>query len=256
MIMPCIVDTSQINGFCRSIAATNNGVTIWDAMIFEIGKVLEGCVRLTMGDHWKITRSVEFKNRTLRFGGKGSGPAIIYISKKGLAWFADEPGAGYEGIAQGPNSKRVFASSGKTFHPMTEFFHYGQPRWGRYQAMLAQLKDKQVPVRHVMGRAAQSWVQMAQSMGLQINAPDWVRNAPAFRGQTHINGFSKSIRSVGGAIVELKNTNPVLLGTIDGNRILQVSIKNRLKYLYRGISETYIAKVKETASRYRGLIAT
>lgn len=247
--MPVRTDTSQINGFCRSIATANVGVRFWDAMIFEIGKVLEGCVRLTIGDSYKVTRSVEHKNRTLRFGGKGSGPAIIYFTKAGIAWFADEPGEGYEGVAKGRTP------GGKSFHPMSEFFHYGNPRWERYQGFLAQLKDRQIPVREVMGRAGQSWVQIAQSLGLQINAPDYVRNAPGFRGVKHINGLSKSIRSVDGAIIEIKNIAPVLLGTIDGNRILNASIKGRLKYLRHGIPESYIAKVKETASRYRGLIA-
>jgi hypothetical protein len=257
MIMPVIVDTSRFNAFCRHVASRPIGRSTWDVMLYEVSKVLEGCVRLTTRDKVdQITRSVEFKNRTLRFGGKGSGPAIIYISKKGLAWFADEPGAGYEGIAQGPNSKRVFASSGKTFHPMTEFFHYGDPRWERYQSMLAQLKDRQINVRDVIGRGAQSWVQIGNALGLSVNAPAYVRNAPPFKGTPHINGVAKKVRSADSLFIEMKNFAPILLGTIDGNRILQTSINGRSKYFDQKLRRGVFDDVKEIARAYPGLVAT
>lgn len=248
--MPAIVDTSNFNAFCRHIARQPLGVKTWDVMLYEVGKVLEGCVRLTTQEKAdRIRRSVEFKNRTLRFGTKGSGPAIIYISKKGIVWFADEPGAGYEGIAQG---RKV---GGKTFHPMTEFFRYGNPRWERYQDFLQQLKNKQIDVRQVMGRAAQSWVQIADSLGLQINAPAYVRNAPGFRGVKHINGVSKRAMSGDKLFIEMKNLAPILLGTIDGNRILQTSINGRYKYFQQSLRRGVFEDVATIARRYPGLMA-
>lgn len=248
--MPVRVDTSNFNGFCRQITAHPLGLKVWDVMIYEVGKVLEGCVRLTTRANIdKIRRSIEFKNRTLRFGAKGSGPAIIYTTKKGLIWFADEPGAGYEGIAKGRHP------GGKTFHPMTEFFHYGNPRWARYQEFLAQLKDRQIVVRDVIGRAGQSWVQIAESLGLQINAPDYVRNAPGFRGVKHINGVSKKAMSANKLFLEMKNLAPILLGTIDGNRILQTSINGRLKYFQNSLRKGVFDDVALVARQYPGLLA-
>lgn len=248
--MPIRVDTSNFNGFCRQIAARPLGLKVWDVMLYEVGKVLESCVRLTTREQVdKIKRSVEFKNRTLRFGAKGSGPAIIYVTKKGVVWFADEPGAGYEGIAQGRKA------GGKTFHPMTERFHYGNPRWARYQEMLAQLRNKQIDVRMVIGRAGQSWVQIADSLGLRINAPDYVRNAPSFRGAKRINGVSKKAMSADKLFLEMKNFAPILLGTMDGDRILQTSINGRASYFRKSVEEGVFENVAQVARQYPGLLA-
>lgn len=247
--MPVITNTSNLTNFCRDVARHTPGVRFWDAMLHEVGKVLEGCVRLTLGDKWKITRSVEAKNRTLNEPGSKRSP-IIYVTKAGLIWFADYPGFGNEFVAAGRRT-----GSGKTFHPMSEFFRYGNPRWVRYQGFLDQLKNKQIEVRMVMGRAAQSWVQIAEALGISINVPGYVRNATPFKGGKRISGFSRKIRSVNGAIIEMTNTNPVLLGTIDGNRVLQTSINGRLKYFRHGVTEGYLADVRATAARYQGLKA-
>ncbi|MEY2500591.1 MAG: hypothetical protein QOI07_925 [Verrucomicrobiota bacterium] len=248
--MPVRVDTSNFNGFCRQIAAQPLGLKVWDVMLYEVGKVLEGCVRLTTREKVdKITRSVEFKNRTLRSGTKGSGPATIYITKKGIAWFADEPGAGYEGVAQGRKA------GGKTFHPMTEFFHYGRPRWDRYQQFLAQLKNQQIVVRDVIGRGAQSWVQIGNSLGIKVAAPDYVRNAKPFRGVAHINGVSRRAMSGDKLFLEMKNFAPILLGTMDGNRILQTSINGRYKYFLNSARKINFDDVAAVARQYPGLLA-
>lgn len=246
--MPVFFKTDNLTGFCRQVAQNTPGVRLWDAMIHEVGKVCEGCVRLTLGDKWKITRSIEFKNRTLN---EGKGKPVLYFTKLGIGWFADYPGAGYEGVAQGRKT-----GSGKTFHPMTEFFRYGQPRWLRYQQMLADLRNKQIEVRMVMGRAAQSWVQMGESLGVRMDVPGYVRNATPFKGKSgRITGSSRKIRSINGAILEMTNINPVLMGTIDGALILQKSIRGRLQYFKRGVTEGYIADVRATAARFQGLKA-
>lgn len=244
------VDTSNFNGFCREIARTKGlGLKVWDVMLYEVGKVLEGCVRLTTREKVEqIRRSIEFKNRTLRFGDKGSGPAIIYVTKSGVIWFADEPGAGNEGIAKGRTS------AGKTFHPMTEFFRYGQPRWDRYQRFLAQLKDKQIDVRMTVGRAAQSWVQIAEGLGMQVNAPDYVRNAPPFRQVRHVNGRARKTNTADGLFLEMKNFAPILLGTMDGNKILQTSINGRYSYFRNGMKRGVFEDVAKVARQYPGLI--
>lgn len=246
--MPVTINTSNLTGFCQEVARHTPGVRFWDAMIHEVGKVMEGCVRLTLGDKRKITKSVEYQNRMLNEGTKRK--PILYVTKSGLVWFADYPGTQYAGVAKGRKT-----GSGKTFHPMTEFFHYGQPRWLRYQQFLADLRNKQVEVRMVMGRAAQSWVQIADSLGIRIDVPAYVRNAVPFKGRRHVNGTSRTIRSINGAMIEMTNVNPVLLGTIDGARILRTSIVGREKYFRHGITEGYLSDVRATAARFQGLKA-
>lgn len=250
--MPVTVSTNNLTSFCQEVARYTPGVRFWDAMIHEVGKVLEGCVRLTLKDNWKIIRSIEFKNRSLPAPGQtyGRHVPVIYFNKRGIGWFYDEAGPGNQGKAAGPRN----IGKSKTFHPMTEFFHYGDPRWARYESFLAQLKNNQIKIKQVVGRAAQSWVQIAQSLGIRIDVPDYVTNATPFRGgMTHVNGTSKEIRSVNSAVLQMTNINPVLLGTIDGNRILVTSIRNREKYFKHGITEGYLEDVKRTANRYQGL---
>jgi hypothetical protein len=248
--MPVTIDTSNLNGFCKRIAATPGlGRNAWDVMLFEVGKILERCVDLTTRDRVNnIKTSIAFKNRTL-FSGKGTKSPILYVTKAGIAWFADYPGEGYEGVAKGGKT-----GSGKTFHPMTEFFHYGNPRWGRYQEMLEQLKGKQIDVRGVIGRAGQTWVQMADAAGIKLSGvPDYVRNATPFKGNTKRHGFAAMSR---GLWLTMVNQGKVVLGTIDGNRILQTSINGRYKYFLESMRRGVFEDVKMVARQYQGLVIT
>lgn len=245
--MPVIVDTSNLNAFCKKIAATPGlGVKAWDVMLYEVGKILESCVRLTTREKVdKIRRSIAFKNRTLNE--KGSRTPILYFTKAGLGWFLDAPGEGYEGVAKG---RKI---GGKTFHPTTEFFHYGNPRWARYQSFLAQLKDKQIDVREVIGRAGKSWVQMADDAGIALTGiPGYVRNARPFKGNTKVHGFAAQSR---GLWLKMTNQHSLLLGTIDGNRILQTSINGRYKYFLKNMEHAVFEDVKTVARAYPALIA-
>lgn len=245
--MPCVVDTSQLNSFCKKIAATPGlGVNAWDVMLHEVKAILEMCVsKTTRANAAKIKRSIEFKNRSLNES--GSRKPIIYFNKAGLGWYLDEPGPGNEGLAKG---RKV---GGKTFHPMTEFFRYGNPRWDRYQAMLQVLKDKQINVRDVMGRSGQSWVQMAESAGIHLDGiPSYVRNAPPYKGRSKVHGFSSMSK---GLWLHMTNQAQIVLGTIDGNRILQSSINGREKYFAENMRRGVFRDVKEVARAYPSLKA-
>lgn len=248
--MPTTVDTSQLNGFCKQIAAMPIGVKFWDAMLFEVGRVLEECVRQTTRERLdRIKRSIDFKNRTLPQMSIGRHAPILYFTKSGIGWFLDSPGAGYEGVAKGRR-----AEGGQTFHPMTEFFRYGNPRWARYQEMLVLLKNKQINVREVIGRAGQSWLQIAMSLGIPITVPAYVRNAPAFKGRSYVNGTSHTRRTEGQLAITMVNTAPILLGTMDGNAILQRSINGRAAYFRKNLELGVFDDVKQIARAYKGLI--
>lgn len=259
--MPVIVDTSNLNGFCKRIAATPGlGRTAWDVMLFEVGKILERCVDLTTRD--KVNRikiSVAFKNRTLPGPGNTyqRGIPIIYITKSGIVWFADEPGDQYIGRAgyakEGLGKQRGMVD-GKTFHPMNEHFRYGNPRWAKYQEMLAQLKNKQIDVRGVIGRAGKTWVEMAEAAGIKLNGiPDYVRNAPPFKGNVKRHGFAEQSR---GLWLRMTNVGKIVLGTIDGNRILQTSINGRYKHFLGEMKRSNFQDIKSVAAAYPGLRAT
>lgn len=258
--MPVIVDTSNLNGFCRKIASMPPiGRKAWDVMLYEVARILENCVRLTTRSNVeRIKRSVEFQNRMLNENKTKRSP-ILYVTKAGLIWFADYPGAGYEGIAgykkEGLTNQRGMVG-GKTFHPMNEHFRYGDPRWNRYQQFLMDLKNKQIDVRGVIGRAGQTWVQMANEAGIQLQGiPAYITNAPVFRGNTKQHGFARKFQSADAMWLELVNVGKIVLGTIDGNRILQTSINGRIKYFHDNVQRGVFDDVKQIAQRYKGLIA-
>jgi hypothetical protein len=240
-----VVDTSDFSRFTTQISA-RIGLAPWDVMLAEVGKVLDRCVELTTREKVdRIKRSIAFRNRTYR--PNKSGPAILYFTKKGIGWFWDEPGPGNENKAKG---KRV---AGGTFHPMTEFFHYGQDRWQRYQDVVAQLTANQIDVRDVIGRGAQSWVQIGQAIGVQVNAPGYVRDAIPWKGIPHINGRAYSTKTPDGIFVDLVNTAPLLLGTIDGNRILQTAINGRIAYFEQNLRRGVFDQVAQIARAYPSL---
>jgi len=246
--MPVIVDTSHLQDFCKRIAAMPPlGTNAWNVMLHEVARILENCVRLTTrANVERIKRSIAFKNRTLM--GPGSSVPIVYITKAGIAWYADFPGAQYEGVAKG---KRA---GGRTFHPMTEFFRYGQPRWSRYQQLLMDLKNKQIDVRAVLGRAGQTWVQMADAAGIPLTGiPAYIRDAPAFKGNTKRHGLARKFRNADSMWLEMINQGRIMLGTIDGNRILQTSINGRYQYFRRNMEHGVFEDVKQIARAYPSL---
>lgn len=248
--MPVTIDTSNLNGFCRDIARMPAiGKSAWDVMLYEVGKILENCVRLTTrANVEKIKKSIEFKNRTLN---QGKGSPILYVTKAGLVWFADQPGEQYEGIAKGRKT-----GTGKTFHPMTEFFRYGQPRWTEYQQFLIDLKNKQIDARAVIGRAGQAWVQMGEGAGITLQGiPAYIRNAAPFKGSKKIHGYATKRASASSMILELVNQHQIFFGTMDGNRILQTSINGRYRYFQESMKRGVFDDVKQIAARYKGLIA-
>lgn len=254
--MSVIIDTSNLNGFCREIARQPAvGLKTWNVMIYEVAKILENCVRLTTRDRVdRIKKSVAFKNRTLPFPGEtyGRHKPVIYVNKHGLIWFYDDAGPGNVGLAQGPRNK----GKSKTFHPMTEFFRYGNPRWERYQAFLSELKNRQIDVRGVIGRAAQTWVQMAAAVGINLqNVPGYVSGAAPFKGRTKVHGTGSKRQTGSALLLEMVNQNQIFFGTMDGNRILQTSINGRYRYFQESMKRGVFDDVKQVAARYKGLKA-
>jgi hypothetical protein len=239
------VDISQFSAFTNELSRMS-GTSQLAVMLHEIERILAECVRLTTRENVdKIKRSVEFKNRTLR--PSKSGPAIIYITKKGVIWFADEPGPGNEGIAAGRTS------DGKTFHPMSEHFHYSDSRWNRFQGFMSQLEANQIVVRDVIGRAGQSWVQCGHALGLDVEAPAYVKNAPGFKGHSYLNGTGSRGETAKGIFAEIRNESPILLGTLPGHRILQTAVNGRAAAFEIRMRKGVFDDVKERARLYKGI---
>ncbi len=242
------VDTSQLNAVCKKIAATPGlGLTAWKVLKAEAGKVLEGAVRNTLRDSSarKVERSIKFKNRTL-FDRSSKAP-VIYFNLQGVGWFLDRPGDQYLGLAKG---RKV---GDRTFHPMTEFFKYSDDRWGRYQSLLSILKQKQIDPKDVLARAAQSWVQMAESAGIQLSGvPGYVRNAPAFKGNAKIHGYAQELP---GTEIRFINQATVMLGTFNGERILESAITGRLQYFQQQLKRGVFEDVKNVVRSYPSLKA-
>lgn len=238
------VDTTGFKDMAHGLSKIS-GTEVWPVILSETGHVLEGCVRGTTRDSVdRITRSVEFKNRELRAPDKSP---VISITKKGVIWYVDEPGPGNEGRARG---RKV---AGKTFHPMTEHLKYSDERWARFQAAMRELEAKVIDPRDVIGRAAHSWVQIAESLGLNIEAPQYVRQPKPFHGRIYPNGSSRKTQTVDSIFVDIINSNPVLLSTIDGNRILQRAINGRIEFFRRNMEKGVFDDLKVRAQRYPGV---
>ncbi len=241
------VDTSHFNDSVRALSQIS-GTPIFNVMVSEVGHVLDRCVSLTTSQRAdKIKRSIEFRNRTLKNSAK---EPILYFTKSGVAWFLDEPGAKYEGVAKG---KTIH---GKTFHPMTEVFHYGDARWLRYQDFLGQLKANQINIKDVLGRIAFSWVAIGQSLGIDVKAPAYAKNFPPFKGRSYVDGRGKKETTAEGFFIEIYNANPVLLSTLDGGRILQQSINGRISYFDQNLRRGVFNDLKARAGRYPGVFVS
>ncbi len=253
------VDTTGFTAMARDLSKIS-GAPIETVLLSRTASVLSRCIEWTpKAKRGAVERQVNFRNRSLWDNGdpkrpKQRGHQIVYVTKKGTQWFADEPGQ-YSGKAKGRTM------GGKTFHDMNSFFHWSDERWARWQARLGEMQAKAINVSMALksvGVAASSWYQCAKQLGIasMVKAPQYVKNATPQNGKVYINGKGHVFRSPEVFYVEVSNNNPSVVGRMGGANILARAIQANIKGFYDDVARGVFNDIKTRAQRYKGVFVT
>lgn len=254
------VDTTGFKAMAAELSRMS-GAPVKQVILSETARVLERCIQLTpRRAPERIRTTVEYRNRNLWTNGdpgnwRRRGDPVISITKKGTIFFVDHsnyvPGRG----RKRPSGKRI---GGKTFHDMNGFFRWSNERWGRYQLLLDDMRNKVIDVKKAVaasGLAKASWLQIAYHLGLggQVSAPAYVRTARPSNGRVYVNGTARKFESPTEFYVEIANNHPTVVGWFNGASILQRAINGRLGYFDTNLAKGVFEDLRMRATRYKGV---
>jgi hypothetical protein len=252
------VDTSEAVKVCRELSQLS-GTSLPAVMLTETGRILSRCIGLTRSAKTEtIKRQVAFHNRNLweetSDPKRRHGAPIVSFTKAGTGWFIDESNAR---PGQEPKGKRI---GSKSFHLMTEFFHWSNARWARYQRALEIMRAKTRSLTRALGSrglAAHSWWKIGLTLGVtgaMDDVPNFVRNAAPVNGRERpdTRAFRK-LSGPGNLLIEFENLNAPLVKGLGGARILQRAIDGRIGYFNTSMARGAFDDVRRAAQRYRGV---
>lgn len=126
---------------------------------------------------------------------------------------------------------------------------YPNALWSRLNARRVQLINR---ARAARGLARQSWLQIANELGIKINAPGYVATAIAKTGKTYKNVTTSTKVSKNKIEIRISNGQPTVNAT-GGARALQRAIQGRIKFFEKNASLSVFADIKKIAKAYPGL---
>jgi len=251
-----IVDTVGFTGMVRELSG-KFGVPVWVALYSETAAVLSRCISLTPRKAPQlIRRSVEYRNRTLWEGGDPDN-----YRKRGsfIAGF-DKSGAGtlFETSNWDGKGKQPKLRGGKSFHYTTEFQHWSDVRWARWQAALAKMKEKAIDVAKAVrssGVAKATWYQIAHALGIesQVKAPGYVQNAVSRDGRVYIHGTARKVDTPQQLFVEIRNDSNLVVSRLNGASILSRAINGRIGYFNKNLETGVFEDIRARVTKYRGI---
>ncbi len=212
------VDTRQFNQMCRQFAKEVN-VPLPAVLKAEVGKVLETAV--------KYTASAKVSKITKRY-------------------------EDFVPMGQDAYSPKRIRRFGNLIGP--NLIYYMQNRYPRelWSRLLARRRELIARKRAARGLAKQSWLQLADALGVPISVPGYVNTAIPSTGQTYKNVSVSEKATDKGAEISISNAQPTI-NAIGGAGILQRATDGRSKYFYENMKRGVFNSLKEVARAYPGM---
>lgn len=248
------VDSTGFQSLCNDLLrmADKPGVTFEHVLKDQTGKVLETCVKYTGSPKASTTPR---KPHTVGTGFAKEGESELWITTGGPSWLVEPGGKGYHTcyIVREPGNMR----------------HWSNDRWARGQRLLA-LADPDGGINRQQKRANKiikgrglakaSWVQIADSLGIPVKVPAFVRKAVPQDGIPRVSGVGRKMQSANSLFLEIENRYPLLCGAArkrtagnDGFAILTRAIKTRVKAFEEDVKRGVFDDLKTRAQRYPGI---
>jgi hypothetical protein len=254
------VNTIGCEAFLHDLAA-NVGKPVEKITPFVTARIISGCIRRTPARQAaRIRTQVEFRNRTLWENGDPEQPSkrgnfVAGFGKRGEGWLFETSNFG-EGKFSRKGYRPKFRGD-KTFHPM-EFFHWSDPRWGRWQSHLAAIRAKLHDVQQYVrsrGASKATWYQMAEDLGIAhlVNAPAYVKTAVSHDGRIYKHGRGREFRSPGEYYIEISNDSNLVVNRLSGASILQAAVNGEIAYFFRNVELKVFETTANISRRYPGI---
>lgn len=256
------VDTRGFQGLVNDLLRLSNNpkATFGAVLKSETGKVLESCVKFTGSAKAKAKPRKQIPH---------TDNAKIWVNNNGNVWLSEkgEGKGGYKHYimkgpgrwpASGDEKRSRFSASGA---------HWNDSRWALGQQLLAQWDTRnqtktKLNKRTVTGRglAKQSWVQVANNLGIDLKVPSYVTKAIPQDGVRRVAGIGREFASARSIFFEIENRYPILNGSLrkmvpgmDGSAILQRAVKSRLKNFENELKHDLFKNLSLAAKRHPGV---
>lgn len=239
------VNTTGFRAMCEGLAQFS-GKSFSEVIIDQVGALLKVCMRLTpAASAENIVKRVSRANNHIEFS---SGHTISLWKKADSIMFLDDSTWNKKG-------KAPAMTNGKTWHDMTHR-HWSDERWARYQAYDRQaneLRKDPKEAKKARGLSKQSWLQIAQDLGLTLDAPAYVTNARPSNGKTYKNGVARKFLEVAAAYIEITNDNPIVVRKLDGWGVLNRALSIRRRAFEIDCAKGVFSDIATRAKRYPGI---
>jgi SHS2 domain-containing protein len=251
------VTSEGFSSLCQNLAQIS-GKTYEEVLLHQTAAVLNNCLKKTkQAKKGIIVKRQSRRNNYVEFA---SGHIVsIWKKASGAEMFLDQ--STYSNKRSGGHAPRIV--KGMTWHQMAfgeQSRRWSPERWARWIAYEQAARRAQVDPKkaaQAAGLTAQSWLQCAQDLGIQVTASAQVRAAQPSNGKIYRNGSARRILEVAACYIEIANDNPILLkGKIpqtDGSRILKNAIEARRKAFEHEMRTGVFKDLKTRAQRYPGL---
>lgn len=267
------MNTVDVSGFTGMIGELSKiaGRDYFDVLLPQIGALLKACINRTpVRTVGQIAKRVSARGSYIEF----ADGTIISVWKKAISetldgdrtsapgMFFDESTYPQYSKRWPKNSRQPAISGGKSWHNM-DTHRWSDARWARYKEKLrlraAAMKQWMEAGKAARGLARKSWWQIAEDLGLDPGiAAAYVRQAHATGENGDIRpfkeGFAAKLLEQGAAIIELRNTNPLLVeGRVDGEGILLGAMRDRQKAFLIDLEKGVFDDLERRAQRYPGI---
>lgn len=252
----------DVRGFSLVVQelARISGKDYFDVLIPQVGAVLKSCISLTPARTvGQIAKRVSARGSFIEFA---DGTKIsVWKKAGGEEMFFDESTYPQYAAKWPKGSPIPKMADGKSWHNMSDH-RFGGTRWASYQAHKKQraalLKQWMEEGKAGRGLAKKSWWQIAEDLGLEPGlAAAYVRKAHAVKDNHDLGefkeGFAAKLVERAAAIIEITNANPLVVGKLDGRRILEIALLNRERAFMTDLEKGVFQDVKRRAERYPGI---
>lgn len=131
---------------------------------------------------------------------------------------------------------------------------YPDAVWSRITSHLKKGLQRRIKAR---GLSKQSWLKLAEAVGLKVKAPGFVAKAIPSTGQTYPgNAQARRVRVRGRSAIFFTNSQPTVQSPYaKGRSALQRAITGRTKYFATNLKKGVFSEIQKIARAYPGLIA-
>jgi len=245
-----VIDSSGFQAMVEELSKLS-GKSYEHALVDQVGSILKVCLRKTPARTAReIIKRVSRQNNHVELA---SGHVVSFWAKADAVMFLDDTNWDQK---KNPRQKAPRLKDGKSWHDMSGDRRWSSERWTRWKTLEALARRRHKDPRKAVkarGLAKQTWLQIAADLGIDIAAPAYVRNAVSPNGKTYREGSARKLLEAAAFYIEIRNSNPLMTGKLNGHRIVQSAINTRLKAFSHEMRKGVFDDVAYRAKRYPGI---